>query len=160
MKTTITVNAAEIARKYKLIATALPRVVDGVIEDTIKQVVLPPLDKTVGTWERKPRFTAEPITGGWGARISPLYPWEYLNRGTRVRYANLSRDWKSKTKPNVIGSFRGSGRVLFISRRHPRPGIQARNWQDMIFRRATLESKRRLLYRLKQEASYRAGVGY
>lgn len=57
---------------------------------------------------------------------------KWVSGGTRVRYATMSGDWISKTQPNVIGSGAGRGRRLFVSRKHPRPGIKARNFAHVI----------------------------
>lgn len=67
--------------------------------------------------------------------------WIWLNGGTRVRYATMSQDWKSKTKPGVLKSGRGRGKVLYVNRRRPRPGIHAREWTLIIFKSRSPEFK-------------------
>lgn len=56
----------------------------------------------------------------------------FVSGGTRVRYATMSPDWRSKTQPGRLAAGAGRGRVLFVSRRRPRPGIEARNFDDQI----------------------------
>lgn len=104
-------------------------------------------DKTVSTWTHKPKFsvlvqsTAQQIEAhfsyqdseGGGKRYT------YLDEGTRVRYALMSRDWISKTKPSIgsgagvhLSSGAGRGHVVVIRRDRPRPGIKARGWTKAI----------------------------
>lgn len=61
--------------------------------------------------------------------------WWYLEEGTAVRYATMSRDFQAKTVPNVIGSRPGRGRKLFVDKKRPRPGIKARRWRRAIERK-------------------------
>ncbi len=65
--------------------------------------------------------------------------WIWLNGGTSLRWALMSSDWKSKTKPRRLKSGRGQGRVVIVGRRamqargiRPRPGIKERGWIDII----------------------------
>lgn len=102
------------------------------------------LRKTTADWTgTKPQFRSKvtvskvaltistgPFGQGEGAK-----KWRWLEFGTRIRWALMSSDWKSKTRRAWLGSGRGAGRVLIagkraMMRRHikPRPGIQARNF--------------------------------
>lgn len=56
----------------------------------------------------------------------------YLNNGTKVRYATMSKDFESKTEPRFIGSKRGRGEVLYVDTRRPRPGIEGRHFDEEI----------------------------
>jgi len=99
------------------------------------------LNKTTATWEGdKPTFQSiisteggnlQAITGpageGKGAQ-----KWVWLNDGTKVRYATMSSDWQSKTKPKWFGSGGGRGRMLFVRKDRPRPGIKARGWSEAL----------------------------
>ena len=51
----------------------------------------------------------------------------FVEKGTKVRYATMSKDFVPKSRPNHLRSFLGKGRVLFVNKRRPRPGIKARN---------------------------------
>ena len=104
------------------------------------------LRKTVETWHgEKPKFEtliglsgsdATAITGPVGSDKA-VNKWHWLNGGTKIRWALMSRDWRSKTTPHKYQSGRGSGRVLIAGRRamqargiRPRPGIKARGWSE------------------------------
>lgn len=103
-------------------------------------------EKTTATWQHeKPTF--KPKIGYQGddayVRTEPsgnrkgVNKYQWLNKGTRVRWALMSGNWKSKTRPGYLASYRGRGRVLVTGRRlkKPRPGIKARGWDEAIYRR-------------------------
>lgn len=56
----------------------------------------------------------------------------YVSGGTRVRYAVMSPDFDPKTRPGELDARPGEGGVLFISRKHPKPGITARNFPKLV----------------------------
>ena len=106
-------------------------------------------EKTAKTWNEKPKFEGEvavgrPAMGRYLAgkigittgvmlaviTTSPIYL--YVDEGTRVRYATMTPDFQPKTIPNWIGSRKGRGGMLFISKKRPRPGIKARNFTKII----------------------------
>lgn len=60
--------------------------------------------------------------------------WFWLNDGTRVRRAVMSRDWKSKSVPGVLDVGRGRGRMVFVSKKIKLPGIKARKWSKIILK--------------------------
>lgn len=108
-------------------------------------------DKTVATWSGdKPSFEsitditkgdASVLTGPTGS-TKALRKFKYLDEGTAIRWALMSSDWKSKTKPGKLKSGRGKGRPVLIGRRAmqkrnipPRPGIEAREWTPLIQKR-------------------------
>lgn len=91
---------------------------------------------TVQTWRNKPAFT---IDSEGGARVigtdvtqgaGRIY--KFVSMGTRVRYATMTKPFGAKTAPGVIGSVAGIGGVAFISKKRPRPGIQARRFPEVI----------------------------
>lgn len=61
--------------------------------------------------------------------------WWWLDQGTKDRYATMTKDFKPKTEHRVIGSKAGRGGVAYVSVHVPRPGIQAREWNDEIKKR-------------------------
>ena len=96
-------------------------------------------DKTINTWKHKPEFKTEIISEG-DNYISGMYYTEsdiykFVSRGTRVRYATLTPDFKPKTKVGVIGSGPGKGGVLYIDTTKPRPGIKAREFEEEVAKR-------------------------
>lgn len=80
----------------------------------------------------------------------------YLNNGTKVRYATMSPDFEAKTEPRVIGSSRGRGEVLYVDTRRPRPGIEARHFDEEIAKKIkpVLESE---VERADREAARNSG---
>lgn len=56
----------------------------------------------------------------------------WLNYGTDVRHAKLSKDWVSKTAVRSLSSGGGNGKVLFVSSRYKAKGITARLWDEVI----------------------------
>lgn len=81
----------------------------------------------------------------------------YLDKGTKVRHALMSRDWQSKTRPKSGGATRltsgpGAGKVLVVSRRINRPGIKPRGFVN-----AVLKSQQRDLT-ARMEKHLAAGV--
>lgn len=59
----------------------------------------------------------------------------FISGGTAVRYATMSPDWRSKTQPGRLGAGAGRGRVLFVNKRKPRPGIKARKFDEQIVKK-------------------------
>lgn len=59
----------------------------------------------------------------------------FVSGGTSVRYATMSQDWRSKTQPGRFAAGPGRGRVLFVNKRRPKPGIKARNFDKQIVKR-------------------------
>lgn len=117
------------------IDAALALLADGVQTEGETQQKL--YRKTTATWKSKPdhelefsRDKKEIIA----TNITDNRIYYFLHEGTKVRYAILSRDWKSKTTPRRLSSGSGRGRVVFISRKLPQPGIEAREWTDVIIR--------------------------
>lgn len=122
--------------------------------------------KTTKTWRRKPKFTQlAPVRGvehtGEAAVLvgtdDPIY--RYLDQGTRIRWAVMSRDWQSKTSPRMIGSRPGRGRVVIAGKRamlkrgiRPRPGIKAREFAKTIQKLRERPFKRRMEQAMKRAA--------
>ncbi len=105
------------------------------------------LNKTTATWKgAKPTFEtliglSRGLGGGASVATGPsgstegVNKWHWLNGGTRVRWALMSGNWKSKTKPGRFKSGGGRGRVIVVGKRRmakPQPGIKARNWADKL----------------------------
>lgn len=60
----------------------------------------------------------------------PNLVYYFLNEGTKIRYATMTRDplFNAKTRPSWLGSGPGEGGVAYVSKFVPRPGITARKW--------------------------------
>jgi hypothetical protein len=100
--------------------------------------------KTYRTWQHKPDFkktkaviTKRRIAGNTGIhkKVSKENPYQFVEKGTRVRYATMSPDFKAKTRPGLIVSRKGTGGVLFVNRNKPRPGIKKRDFTGQIRKR-------------------------
>ncbi len=104
------------------------------------------LKKTVTTWQGdKPKFNSIKNLNRQGAGMITTFPtgtelavnkWYWLNSGTRVRYAVMSRGFESKTFPGWFGSGKGRGKKVFVSRKLNKgrgmPGIKARRWCELL----------------------------
>lgn len=112
---------------------------------------------TTETWKNRPKFEKEIVVTGDGVTgkvwtNNKIYG--YINYGTKVRRAVMSRDWKSKTRKGFIGSGQGKGRVVAISKRITRPGIKAREFDKTIVRRLKKRFVKNLQVAIDNEFKY------
>jgi len=129
------VTKAILARRFNT-DLALALLADGV--QTEGETEQKEYRKTTSTWGNKPKHELEFSQTKREIKainITNDKVYFFLHEGTKVRYAVLSRDWISKTTPRRLSSGPGRGRVLFISKKHPRPGIEAREWTDVIIQK-------------------------
>jgi len=129
----------------------------------IKADALADFKKTTANWQHKVKFSSKVDQGGsvGGIRIQiatddPIY--FYIDEGTKVRYATMSPDWQSKTEPDVVGTFPGKGRRLFVNKKRPRPGIKARNFTKHIAK-TTQKELARVTKNALARAARRSGHG-
>lgn len=112
------------------------------------------LKETVSTWKEKPimksqvepNFTSDAmrvLTGPTGSEKA-INKWVWLDGGTRIRWALMSSNWKSKTRVKNFRSRTGAGNVVIAGRRAmqrrgiaPRPGIKAREWASTLTKQRT-----------------------
>lgn len=108
-------------------------------------------EKTTRTWVNKPLFEQQVSVGrpavngllGSGANKTGVslevftreLIYKFIDEGTRVRYATMSPDFQAKTVPQLIGSRKGKGRLLFVNKNHPRPGIKKREFTVILHRK-------------------------
>lgn len=128
------------------------------------------LKETVATWQGdKPKFetliglergdgSATVITGPAG-NTKGAQKWVFLDKGTKIRWALMSPNWKSKTAPGRFKSTRGAGRPVIVGKRamqrrniKPRPGIKARNWSETLTRRRRRPFQRRIVKAIQRGA--------
>lgn len=96
----------------------------------------------VSTWNDKPAFSGEAsddlgpekpnvliVVNGSDLQVKK---WFWVDKGTAVRYAQLSQDWASKTQPGQRVPGPGQGRVLYVDRNIAWPGIDARKFSEDI----------------------------
>lgn len=87
-------------------------------------------DTTTRTWKDRPKFVIKKSKlKRTISTDSDIY--RFVSRGTRVRYAVMSEDFKPKTRTGFIGSNQGKGGVIGFSKR-PLPGIKAREFEPTI----------------------------
>lgn len=88
-------------------------------------------EKTVETWDDKPEFTVKTLKNAVSVSTSSKI-YSYIDKGTSVRYATMTPDFSPKTRVRVIASARGRGGVVRVDKRHPKPGIEAREFSVII----------------------------
>lgn len=131
----------------------------------VKKDIVDDFERTVKNWgEPKVKFTAKIESGAsvGGVLLSVTTRdkrFKFLDQGTKVRRAVMSKDWQSKTSPNVILSTPGKGKVVFISKKISRPGIKARNFSKVIAKSYKPEFKKRIKNCLER-AARRSGYLY
>ena len=115
--------------------------------DKEAKVVLKMFKKIVRTWNSPPGFFVKGSTGSFGREIDlTIGPdtntkdgakFAYLDQGTSIRHAVMSNPFVPKSRVRKIGSWRGRGGAVFVSRQVRQPGIEARKWTDEIRKRRT-----------------------
>lgn len=131
---------------FKAIIAKVPNF-DALIEELKKDVndEVSDIDakyaKTYRTWEHKPDFKikkasieGDRIVGSTAIYQGPSRdnPYQFIEKGTKVRYATMTPGFRAKTSVRVIGSGTGAGGLLYVSKRRPRPGIKAREFTEVI----------------------------
>ena len=102
-------------------------------------------EKTTQTWTDKPEFQTLTDDNPPSVLVGTddlIY--KFVSGGTKVRYATMTNPFQAKTQPGVIGSRAGVGGMLFISKKHPRPGIKARKFEQTIQKKWKASFKRRM----------------
>ncbi len=93
------------------------------------------LEKTTATWDHDIKFEKK-VTQRTKKIEIDIFTWSdiyrFVNDGTSVRFATMSKDFVPKTKPGVLRSSAGQGGVQYVSKQNPRPGIKARNFTKTI----------------------------
>lgn len=108
----------------------LLRAVENALTGTAQSIKVD-FDTTTRTWQKRPVFTIQ---------VAPFQRiigtdddvYRYVSRGTSIRYALMSGDFAPKTRNRYLGSNVGKGGVVSISKKHPRPGIQAREFEQAV----------------------------
>lgn len=167
MKTIVTSNIGKVSDRYHRMARNLPGVIDKATRDLVNDEALPLFEKTVQTWRHAPKFTTRKAFHGYGVEVAPLFPFEYVNKGTRAHIIEaknapmlrFTTPSKAKTKVNVISSFAGSRGNIWVSKRRVyHPGNAPRNFTDIIMRRVQARAANKMRQALS-DASYGAGAG-
>jgi len=112
------------------------------------KVVLKMFKKIVRTWNTKPDFIVKGKRIGFGKDIDLIIGPDITNKAGRKffwvdqgtkspRHALMSNPFVPKSRVRKIGSWRGRGGAVFVSRQIRQPGIKARKWTDEIRKRRT-----------------------
>lgn len=107
---------------------------------------------TTATWEgEKPKFSHKAFLNNGNPTLQILIgtgkgadKWNWLDKGTRVRYATMTPNFQGKTKVGFIGSFPGRGGLAYVDKRRPRPGIKPRGFRPAIERKWKRPIERRM----------------
>jgi hypothetical protein len=127
-------NALEVKRKLDLKSQGLRRAEVDAAKDLANRMWLDMI-RVTQNWQHRVKF--DKVVEIKGDVVTVLVGtddkiYKFLDRGTRVRYATMSLDFQPKTHIGVLGSGKGAGGLLFVSKKHPRPGIKARRYTETI----------------------------
>lgn len=136
---TVEVQFSAIQPTPKLNPRAILSQLERGVDRFARQVIKPEFETT---WQEPPTFKVENKSSR--DEISAIIKTDneiyyYNNEGTSIRWALMSNDWQSQTRPGRIPSRPGRGRVVIAGRRAmtargiaPRPGIEGRHWDEQI----------------------------
>lgn len=87
------------------------------------------------TWRHSPSvFVKEDYSGGnMSIRVvitDEIYG--YLDEGTKIRYATMSKDFQPKTRVGSFNASAGAGYLHYVDKRVPKKGIDARGWTSRV----------------------------
>jgi hypothetical protein len=123
---------------FKAAADAILKSVDAGVENFAKGEITDDFNETQKTFRRKFPVEVEDTSNRSQVSRDVFIDHEiyfYVSGGTAVRYATMSPDWQSKTAPGRLSAGSGRGRVLYVSRNRPRPGIEARKFDEQIVKK-------------------------
>lgn len=109
---------------------AARRVIENVITQT-SLAIQADFNVTTQTWRKRPVFVIKRTPNGAQIYTTNLI-YKFVSGGTRVRYATMTPGFVAKTRVAQIMSRQGRGGLMYISKRHPRPGIKARKFPETI----------------------------
>ena len=121
-------------------------------------------DRFTSTWKHKPKWskkvksTRSQIAGFLTTRSKPFV---YVEMGTKIRRAAMSRDFQAKTKVRSLSSGPGRGRKVGMLK-SPQGGIKARDARKVIAKRrepAFNINMQKALNRAAQQVFKGSGVG-
>jgi len=120
-----------------------------------KRIIQPEFETV---WTDPPPFKVENKGGGKDVQWDTYADNEilfYNNEGTAIRWALMSSDWSSQTKPGRIPARPGRGHVVIAGRAAmtargiaPRPGIEGRHWDKQIVAKEQKPYEREVLKEL------------
>lgn len=122
-------------------AKRLERIIENTLEEAAKNVKID-FGVTTRTWKKRPEFEIKKPKKFERTISTTNKIYYFISGGTRVRYATMVPGFRSKTVVRRITPRKGKGGVLFISRRIPRPGIEAREFPETIIKKEEKYYKR------------------
>ena len=145
------------AEKYKAGSKKFLRELESAATELVKRtgelMINQDMASAIATWEHRSsihfetrlRLSRKSIT----VSISTDDPaFNYVEGGTKIRHAVMSRDFVPKTTPGSLRSARGNGYMDYVRKKIDRPGIDARNFYELSVkkRRAAFVSEMRKIY--------------
>lgn len=100
------------------------------------------------TWNHKPDFPIEfrYLQYKMWIQVVPQGKhkdkWKFVSRGTKIRHALMSKDFKAKTRPGSLRSTAGRGGVVAVSRSIRKDGIKARSFEEQILEKHEKDIRR------------------
>lgn len=125
----ISLTPIKLPRRLLVDPVRVFRVVENALTGTALAVKVD-FDTTTRTWKDRPKFTIQ------RSKLRRLVSttddvYRFVSRGTRVRYAVMSDDFRPKTRVGYLGSNKGRGGMVGFTKR-PLPGIQARQFEETV----------------------------
>lgn len=125
----------------KMQVASILREQEKALDKFAKQELTRDFHSTVKTFRRRPKVQMKSEPGKRTVFIEDEI-YFYLSEGTRIRWALMSRNWRSKTRPGRIPAGPGRGYAVIVGRRNmlrrgrgPRPGIKARKYDVQIVKK-------------------------
>jgi len=111
-------------------AAKMTRVIENTLNETAQAAKVDLLTPT-RTWKHKPSMS---IQRGRFERIvgTDDTPYIFVTGGTRVRYATMTPGFQAKSVVRSLQPQAGRGGVAIISKKRPRPGIKAREFEAVV----------------------------
>lgn len=148
-KVIVTNNSSKLSARYKALLRKIPEASDRAMRQLLESEGLPLYQATTRTWQRKPRFAVVKKSRGWSI-VTNDERYKFVDFGTRphiIRARNapfLVFRWpyRSATKVNWLSSRQIQRGDNWSKRKQVRhPGIQARNFTDIISKRLQKRAK-------------------
>lgn len=123
------------------------------VVNTANLMITQDMASAIDTWkhkssiqfEKRMRLSSASITVSISTNDAVF---NYIEGGTDVRYATMTKDFRPKTHPGSLNSEKGRGGVNYIDKRIPRPGVEAREFYRVSAekRRAVFIARMRKIY--------------
>ena len=147
------VGAKDPIAKSKAFLHNLEAAAKAHVMNTADKMITQDMASAIDTWkhkssirfEKRMRLSSSSITVSISTDDAVF---NFVEGGTEVRYATMTKDFRPKTHPGSLNSGKGRGGVNYIDKRIPRPGVEAREFYRVSAekRRAAFISKMRQIY--------------